>query len=205
MNNLSIRSLVLVIALLVSACGTQATPVPTLDPIALQGTAAVVAFTMIAETQAAIPTATPIPPTATSTNTPPPTDTPLSGPASQATLTPVANNNAGGGDPCANRVLPASLKGTPVKIRIDNSTKSTLALSVYLQQNGPQGECGYRAYTLAPGESIVINDLVVGCYSLWAWNPVPEDYFIVTNGTSCLDSSDTWAFDISTGSIRLRT
>jgi hypothetical protein len=45
---------------------------------------------------------------------------------------------------------------------------------------------------------------VVGCYSIWAWNPDPDDYFMVTNGTSCLDTSNTWAFDISPNGIRLR-
>jgi len=77
-------------------------------------------------------------------------------------------------------------------------------LSVNLQQSGPQSECGYRGYTLAPGESLVITDLVEGCYTLWAWNPDPDGYFIVTNGTSCLDNSNSWTFDISTSSLRLR-
>jgi hypothetical protein len=77
-------------------------------------------------------------------------------------------------------------------------------LSVNLQQSGPQSVCGYRGYTLAPGEALVINDLVEGCYTLWAWNPDPEAYFIVTNGTSCLDDSNSWTFDISTSDIRLR-
>jgi hypothetical protein len=117
----------------------------------------------------------------------------------------VPDANSGGGDPCIHQVLPASLEGEPVRIRIDNSTKATLSVSVYLNQNGPQGECGYRSYTLEPGQFVVINNLIEGCYTLWAWNPDPEEYFIVTNGTTCLDNSDTWVFDISTGSITLGT
>jgi len=77
-------------------------------------------------------------------------------------------------------------------------------VSVNLQQSGPQSECGYRSYSLAAGESLVINDLVEGCYTLWAWNPDPDAYFIVTNGTSCLNTSNSWTFDISTSDIRLR-
>ena len=88
-------------------------------------------------------------------------------------------------------------------MRIDNSTKASLSVSIYLQQTGPGTVCGYRGYTLAPGEFVVINDLVEGCYTLWAWNPDPDDYFIVTNGTSCVNTSDTWLFSISTGSITL--
>jgi hypothetical protein len=76
---------------------------------------------------------------------------------------------------------------------------------VYLQQTTPQSVCGYRSYTLGPEQFVVLNDLVEGCYTLWAWNPDPDEYFIVTNGTSCIDDSDTWVFDVSTGSITLRT
>jgi hypothetical protein len=126
-------------------------------------------------------------------------------PSSEITLTPVPNGNAGGGDPCINTVLPATLTGETVKIRIDNSTKVTVSLTVYLNQTAPQNVCGYRSYTIAPGEFIVLNNLVEGCYTLWAWNPDPEDYFIVTNGTNCIDSADSWIFDISTGSIKLKT
>ena len=212
MKYYSILTVVLMSTLIISACGAgrAATPPPTLDPVDLQNTAAAVAFTMVAQTQAAIPTATPPPPTATVTNTPPPTETflPLPSsavPSSEVTFTPVPNGNPGAGDPCIDQVLPASLEGEPVRIRINNSTKAALSVSVYLQQTTPQSECGYRSYTLEPGQFVVINDLVEGCYTLWAWNPNPEDYFIVTNGTSCIDDSDTWVFDISTGSIELRT
>ena len=33
----------------------------------------------------------------------------------------------------------------------------------------------------------------------------PDEYFIVNNGTDCIDNSSTWIFDISAGEIRLRT
>jgi hypothetical protein len=206
MKCFSILTLVLISTLIISACGArevQATP--TVDVIALQGTMAAAALTMVAQTQAAIPTATPIPPTATFTNTPLPTNTlpPLS--PSAGTAAPVPNANPGGGDPCINQPLPATLQGETVKLRINNSTKATLALSVYLNQTTPQVVCGYRTYTIEPQQSLVLNNLVEGCFTLWAWNPDPEGYFIVTNGAaSCIDSSDTAVFDISTRSIELK-
>jgi len=197
------------LALIISACGTrvpQATP--TVDVVGIQSTMAAAAFTMVAETQSAIPTATPPPPTATpndlSADTPAPTDTFLPLPSSAVTFTPVPNGNSGSGDPCVDKVLPASLQGETVKIRINNSTKATLRISVYLNQTASQSVCGYRTYNLDPGQFVVINDLVEGCYTLWAWNPDPQSYFIVTNGTSCIDNSDTWVFDISARSITLR-
>ena len=203
MKCFSVLTLVLMTTLIISACGAQATP--TAITVDIQGTVAAAALTMVAETQAAIPTATPPPPTATYTDTPAPTNTLLPLPSSEVTLTSVPSGNSGGGDPCINQVLPASLQGETVRIRIDNSTEAALSLTVYLNQTGSEGECGYRSYTLAPGQFVLINDLVEGCYTLWAWNPVPDSYFIDTNGTSCIDNSNNWVFDISTSSIKLGT
>ena len=202
MKSFSILTLVLMMTLIISACGAPATS--TISPVEIQSTAAVVAFTIVAETQAAIPTATPLPPTATITNTPVPTETFLPLP-SPLTLTPASNGNSGGADPCVNKVLPATLQGETVKIRINNSTKAEVLFSIYLNQTTPQSECGYRTYTIAPGQSLALNNLVEGCFTLWAWNPDPKEYFIVTNGTNCLDNSATWVFDISTRTIELKT
>src|SRR5918996_1388423 len=124
MKCFSILTLVLMITLFLSACGAQATP--TVNAVDIQGTVAAAASTMIAETQAAIPTATPPPPTATFTDTPSPTNTLLPLPSSEVTFTPVPNGNSGSGDPCINQVLPASLQGETVRIRIDNSTEAAL-------------------------------------------------------------------------------
>src|SRR5689334_7281138 len=109
MKHVSILTPVVMIALIISACGAEPTPPPTVNPLDIQSTVAAAALTMVAETQAAIPTATPIPPTETPTNTPPPTVTlpPLAG--TQLTFTPIPNSNSGGGDPCVNAVLPATL------------------------------------------------------------------------------------------------
>jgi uncharacterized protein YceK len=198
----SILSLLIMIALITGGCGTKATP--TVNTVDIQSTVAMVALTMVAQTQAAIPTATPPPPTATITDTPAPTETFLPLPTAGETLSAAPNGNSGAGDPCVNKVMPATLQGETVKIRINNTTKAALAISVYLNQSAPQGQCGYRVYNIDPQGSLVINDLVQGCYTLWAWNPDPKGYFIVTNGTNCIDTSDTWVFSISTSSIKLR-
>jgi hypothetical protein len=193
-------TLLLTISLIASACGSRATPPPTIDPVEVQNTIAAAALTMVAETQAAIPTFTP---TETPTNTPPPTATVPPLPTLDATFTPVPTGSSGGDDPCIHQVLPPTLEGEKIRMRIDNSTQATVNLTVYLNQNAPQDECGYRSYTLEPGQFMVINDLVEGCYTLWAWNPIPEEYFIVTNGTNCLDRSENWLFNITTRSITL--
>ena len=203
MKKFSILTVLLMITLIISACGAggaQATP--TVNAVDIQNTVIAAALTVVAETQAAIPTATPPPPTATFTDTPAATSTFPPLPTLDGTFTSVPSGNSGGDDPCINKVLPALLEGVPVRMRVDNSTRATVSVSVYLQQATPQSECGYRSYTLEPGQFIVINNLIEGCYTLWAWNPDPDNYFIVTNGTSCIDSSGTWAFDITTSSIK---
>lgn len=206
MKFFSILTLLIMMTLTTSACGARVAQVtPTLSAADIQSTVAAAAMTVVAETQAAIPTATPPPPTATFTDTPPPTNTPLPSPSSDVTLTSVPGGNSGGTDPCVDQPLPASLQGETVRMRINNSTKAALSMTIYLQQTTPQSVCGYRSYTLAPGQFILLNDLVEGCYTLWAWNPDPDAYFIVTNGTSCIDNSNNWVFDISTRSITLGT
>jgi len=199
MKYLSSPALYVMITLIISACAPRAPQAaPTINPVDLQSTMVAAAMTVVAETQAAIPTATPPPPTATFTDTPVPTNTFLPVPSSEVTFTPGGNS---GGDPCIYKVLPGSLEGEPVRIRIDNGTNATVSVSVNLQQTELQSVCGYRGYTIEPGQFIVITDLVEGCYTIWAWNPDPEDYFIVTNGTSCLDASGRWGFTITTRSI----
>ena len=207
MKRFSIFTQILAAALIVSACSVNIVPqtAPTIDAVALQVTAVAAASTIMAETQAAIPTATTtLTPTTAPTDTPAftPTIPPL--PTLGATFTPNPVATSGPVDPCINQVLPDVLTGDKIKIRVDNPTKGTINLSVYLQQARANAVCGYRAFVLAPQDSLVINDLVVGCYSLWAWNPDPNNYFMVTNGTSCLDTSQNWTFDITNSSIKLR-
>jgi hypothetical protein len=204
MKRFSTLTLYLVITLMLSACGArgeQATPA--MNPVDLQGTVAAAAFTVIAETQAAIPTATPPPPTATFTDTPLPTETLPPLPPPGGTFTPAPGGNSGGNDPCIYKVMPETLKGEPVRVRLDNSTKAKVSVTVYLNPTVPYNQCGYRSYTIDPGQYIVIGNLVEGCYSIWAWDPNPDTYFMATNGTSCLNTSDSYVFGISTSSIKL--
>src|SRR5215470_11375499 len=110
MKQFIFSSLMIVLVLTISACGAPA--VPTVNAADVQHTAEAAAFTMVAQTQAAIPTATPLPPTETPTQTPLPTNTPLPLPTSATVVAPpttpaVSSNNSssGGTDPCATRVL----------------------------------------------------------------------------------------------------
>jgi hypothetical protein len=197
---------ILVVAVLISACGAPATP--TMQAVDVQNTAVAAAFTMVAQTQEAIPTNTPLPPTETLTETPLPTNTPLPLPTS-ATLvsalasptTAAASNNSGGGtDPCATRVL-SKPEGKETTIRIVNTTKLAVTLSIYLNETPSKGACGYRGYTIGKNDDVVITDLVQGCYNLWAWSENAKGKFYST-GYGCINNSDKWTFEVHENAIK---
>ena len=145
----SIWIIVVLLSLLVSSCGAKATP--TVNPVDVQNTAVAAAFTMVAETQAAIPTATPVPPTETSVPTALPTVTPLASPTLDPllasptiipTFTPGASTSSNSsGDPC-NQPL-TSWNGPSASLTVTNETKpkGTIILSLYVVTE--LGECGY--------------------------------------------------------------
>ena len=187
-------------AILISACGARATP--TINAVDVQNTAVAGAFTLVAETQAAIPTATPLPPTetATQTQTPLPTNTPLTLPTSIATLTPVAASTAGG-DPCLTRILSWSPKGRPANIQIINTTRAAITVSLYLNETADHFECGYRVYEIGSRSDVFITDLVQGCYTLWAFN---NDQRTPVNayGSGCINNPDKWTIEISQDRVK---
>jgi len=144
-----------VLILLVSACAPQAAP--TANPVDIQHTAEAGAFTMVAQTQQAIPTNTPIPPTETPPPTPPPTETPPplptldaqgTFPANIPTFTlqsPNTSSNNNSQDVC-NQPLTA-WQGPTANFSIANQTKpaGTIVLSMYVVTT--LGQCGYLIIT----------------------------------------------------------
>ena len=191
-----ITLLILIIALS-TGCGTEAPP--TMSGADVQSTAIAAAFTIVAETQAAIPTSTPLPPTETPTSTPLPTNTSLSLPTLAATLTSVPAAGSGSGDPCATRVLGAPL-GKSTVIRIVNTVKQPVTVSLYLNETASHNECGYRGYNLSQRGSVVITDLVVGCYNLWAWSTGDKPFN--SSGYGCINNPDKWTFEINEATIK---
>ena len=151
----------------------------------------------VAQTQAAIPTNTPIPPTETPTSTPEPTNTPIELPT--LAVTPTNTLASAGGDYCATRVLSAP-KGKETSIKIQNTTKWSVRVSLYLNKT-ELDECGYRGYDLSKNGSVVITDLVYGCYNLWAWSLDPKKSFN-SAGYGCINNPDKWTFEISESTIK---
>ncbi|HLO34135.1 MAG TPA: hypothetical protein VK249_33630, partial [Anaerolineales bacterium] len=165
-RNVSIIGVVLM--LLASACAPKSTP--TANPVDVQHTAEAAAFTMVAQTQQALPTASPEPPTSTpspillATNTVPPLPTtsdqstlpalPTTGaqgtqqafPASIPTFTPQSSQNTSNNQEICNQPL-TSWQGPTANFIIVNQTKpqGTIILSMYVVTE--LNQCGYLIVT----------------------------------------------------------
>ncbi|RPI96713.1 MAG: hypothetical protein EHM40_00780 [Chloroflexi bacterium] len=153
-----------VFVLLVSACGSQATP--TVNPADIQSTSQAAALTIVAQTQQALPTLTPVPPTETPSLTPPPTQpspalptastqgagtqgavsTGVVLPTGMPTFTPQSSSGSSNNqDPCNQPLV--SWQGPTVNFTISNQTKpkGTIVLSMYVVTE--MGQCGYLIIT----------------------------------------------------------
>ena len=191
----------LALAVLLTACGPQGTP--TMTSAEVEGTAVSSAWTMVAMTQLAIPTATPLPPTETPSPTALPTFTPLASPTLDPILV-VAPTSTTSGDPC-NQPLIANPDGKLTRLRLQNETGAQVNLSIYLNKT-PFGACGYRGYSLAKGERVFI-DFPQGCYYFWAIINDPKKPSNASGGGDniCANNSDLWVVRIRDEIINLQS
>ena len=118
-------------ALLLNACA-QATP--TIDPVQVQATAVAAAGTMLALTQAAVPTATEVPPSPLPSPSPQPSLTPLVLPTLDAGAPPAVATSGGttantSGDPCKG-LMSSNPAGPLTTFKISNATKAPITVSV---------------------------------------------------------------------------
>ncbi len=175
--------------LLLAACAPEPTPTPD-----VQGTAVAMAFTMAAETLAAIPTSTPVPPTETPTETPLPTETPVPLPTQPVGAFPT-NTPAGStsGDPC-NAPMSNEPTGPKFTAAIKNENKASANISLWLAKT-PFGECGYRGFSVAKNDTITV-ELPQGCYYAYAWINDPKNPSTAQGGPLCANNSDKWTFVI---------
>ena len=142
MKYLKFQTVVVALAMILSACGAEATPA--VNAIDVQNTAVAAAFTMVAETQAAIPTATPLPPTETPSPTPMPTDTetPLPTPDLLSSPTPVPTQVSSNNENNCLGPLRSGAAGPTHRTVIKNKTGGSYILSLQLYIPNAFGECG---------------------------------------------------------------
>ena len=199
MKRFSTLTIVILVAMIIGACGAE--PAPTVNPADIGSTAQAAALTIIAQTQAAVPTNTLPPPTETPTQTPAVTNTVFVLPTQEVALVASPTTAPAGGDPCATRVI-GKPKGDLTKIRIWNSTNGPAVVSLYLNETKGHGECGYRSYNLAKNGDVVITDLVYGCYNLWAWSGDGAKEKFNSSGYGCVNNPDKWTFEITKAVIK---
>lgn len=161
-----LRKLILMsamVAVLITACGAPAEP--TLSPEQVSGTAISMASTMIAETQAAIPTNTPIPPTETPSPTPLPTFTLEPSPTIEFVI-PTATSQPQGN---CEGPLNVGAAGPQSNVRFENETGVSINLSLSLGEGtNAFGQCGYLGYTLSKNQKLVLS-LPKGLFFAIAW------------------------------------
>jgi hypothetical protein len=176
-----------ILSLLICACGTQSNE-PALNSEDIQLTAAAAAFTIVAETHAAIPTTTQIPPTETATPTSLPTDTFTPSPTVDPllitptlTLTSTSQNSSSANDDLCNKPL-LSWQGPSASLAVayDYSPRGkddSVVLSLWVSTD--LGECGFL-YDHSTGP--------VGQYSAAAYIDGAKDFkvfggFRITEGS----------------------
>jgi hypothetical protein len=173
------------LSLAASACAPQATP--TVNPLGIQHTAEAAAFTMVAQTEEAIPTATLMPPTVTPAPTHVPTLTSIASATSDAfpTQTQTAESQSSGStqDNC-NKAL-TSWDGPAAKLNLANESKpqGIVTLSLYVMTE--LGECGYLSQQFEASGSL---SGPVGQYSASAFVDGQKDFrvfggFRITQGS----------------------
>jgi hypothetical protein len=161
-----ILPILLALTVLLTACAPQGTP--TMAPADVEGTAVSAAWTMVAATQAAIPTATPLPPTEIPSPTPLPTFTPPPViPTLEQLILPTATSAPSDPNNC-NRALNMGEAGPMKNVRIENENKSQVNLSLNLYKPNPFGQCGSVSYTIKGGEKRKVG-IPTGYWYAYSW------------------------------------
>ena len=208
MKNIRALSLIVAIVVFLSACITPTTP--TVDVVNIQNTAIAATFTMSAKTYAALSTLTIIPPTetptSTSTSTPTATDIPVvlatETSAQEITVTPIPVISAGGNSYPCNLPLNTISGGRPTKIKIQNDSRSRITVRLTLNKT-PFGDCGYRDYAIGKVGSLLITDLIQGCYNITVLVNDPSSQTTL-RGYGCINNTDKWTFIVKKDSVSLQ-
>jgi hypothetical protein len=157
--------ILLALSVLLAACTPKAEP--TMAPADVEGTAVSAAFTMVAQTQIAIPTATSLPPTEIPSPTPLPTFTLQPIIPTLALILPTATSAPSDPNNC-NRTLNMAEAGPMKNLRIENENKSQVNLSLNLYQPNPFGQCGSVSYTINGGEKRKVG-IPSGYWFAYSW------------------------------------
>ncbi|MGQ9832869.1 MAG: hypothetical protein ACUVRJ_03570 [Candidatus Villigracilaceae bacterium] len=184
-------------AVLLSACGPATPPpTPTMSIADIQATSVSMVWTMVAQTQAAMPTATPLP---TETPTPLPTSTPLPSPTVSSLLvvnTPTTAASTGG-DPCNGPLT--SWVGQSGRLAIVNQTGGKVTVTVFIKSNRG-GECGYKTFQL--GNSVIFDRPELMCFSVYAWVTAKKKTYTLERYGLCTNNADKYTVTLMEKDIK---
>lgn len=163
--------ILLILAVFLTACGAQGTP--TMAPADVQNTAVAAAWTMVAATQLANPTATALPPTEVPSPTPLPTFTPVPVQLlpTLPTLAPVLPTATTASSSNCLKPLNMGEAGPTSPIRIENESGGTITtISLNLVEGSNKfGQCGaVTVSNLGPGAWETLQ-LPKGTWWAYAW------------------------------------
>lgn len=150
------------IILTFSACGSAE---PTLSPQDQAATAVAEAWLVITQTQAAMPTSTPVPPTFT----PAPTFTFVPTIPILATIPPAATVASGPTQDICNQVPPQEPKGAQVNVEFTNKSEGQVNLSLGMNSPNDKKECVTYSFSLGSGGGLLDAKILAGCYWGYAW------------------------------------
>ncbi len=199
------RLLFVAAALALSACAPAAAPA--IDPAQVQASAVAAAEIMIAQTRAAMPTATPIPPTDVPSPTPLPSPTLELLPTIEVLSSPTSSTT--GSSDC-NHAMDVASAGPKAPVLINNDTKGPVTFTLYLGSKNSFGQCGWLSWgPIAKANSITVSvpyaRLNQGdpCYWASAFVNDPKQPSQPSNGPYCLNNPDKWTFDVGYDRIKL--
>ncbi|GER81248.1 MAG: hypothetical protein JETCAE02_03900 [Anaerolineaceae bacterium] len=189
--------LILGLVVLLSACGPKATP--TIDAASVQASAVAMAYTMAAQTQAAVPTAT---------NTQPPTETPVPPtptfalPSFPTLDLPTATQAAASGQgPCYHSMMPDP-PGQKFKLRVWNTNKAPVNGNVCLYQDRGHGVTGVIGISLGRNADTFLT-VPQGCYSAFFWVNDPKTPTQASGSGLCANNSDKWTIKIGATTVTM--
>ncbi len=167
--------ILLALAVLLTACGAPAAP--TMAPADVQNTAVAAAWTMVAATNIANPSATPLPPTEVPSPTALPTFTaePLLIPTLEVPSTPTTAASTGN---CSGPINMGEA-GPMKRVRIENNIKDKITVSLNLYAPNLFSQCGVLAVTVAKNGSVIV-EIPSGSWYAGAYTPNPP----MPNGVS---------------------
>lgn len=197
-------SLAMLLTVFLSACGAQTPATPTPDVLA---TANAAAATMIAQTQAAMPTATSIPPT----NTPEPTPTlaptlALPPTSSIPTLPPTQPPSAGTN---CNGMMDVGASGRTTPVMFKNDTKYPITLTIGISSPNKFGQCGMISRALAKNGSTSVDVPYAydgPCYWITAIiDPGGKNSKYVYGKAACINGDDKWDLIVTNDMVKVIT